>query len=102
MTLRIVKKAHYQPIRTATDQGLLVKCIVLRSYAGLLRWQTQTDTYFSKEISDRVRVIACLTNIPNIIHSDSKGDTLTSADWQNIKRTVSATDNDTMVLVWGK
>lgn len=98
---RIVKKAHYQPIRTATDQGLLVKCIVLRSYAGLLRWQTQTDTYFSKEISDRVRVIACLTNIPNIIHSDSKGDTLTSADWQNIKRTVSATDNDTMVLVWG-
>jgi len=98
---RIVKKAHYLPIRTATDLGLLVKCVVLRGYSGLLRWQTQTDTYFSKEISDRVRVIACLTNIPNIIHSDSKGDTLTSADWQNIKRAVGAHDNDTMVLVWG-
>ncbi|PKL84162.1 MAG: Glu-tRNA(Gln) amidotransferase GatDE subunit E [Ignavibacteriae bacterium HGW-Ignavibacteriae-3] len=98
---RLVKKAHYQPIRTAIDQGLGVKCIVLRGYLGLLHWQTQTDTYFSKEISDRVRVIACLTNIPNIIHSDSKGDTLTSADWQNIKRTVNAADDDTMVLVWG-
>ena len=98
---RIVKKAHYQPIRTATEQGMVVKCVVLRKYAGLLRWQTQTDTYFSKEISDRVRVIACLTNIPNIIHSDSKGDTLTSADWQNIKRAVGANDDDTMVLVWG-
>jgi len=98
---RIVRKAHYQPIRTATDQGLIVKCITLRGYAGVLHWQTQTDTYFSKEISDRVRVIACLTNIPNLIHSDSKGDTLTSADWQNIKRSVGATDNDTMVLVWG-
>ena len=98
---RIVKKAHYQPIRTATEQGMIVKCVVLRKFDGLLRWQTQTDTYFSKEISDRVRVIACLTNIPNIIHSDSKGDTLTSADWQNIKRAVGATDEDTMVLVWG-
>ncbi len=98
---RIVKKAHYLPIRTATDQGLLVKCVVLRGYNGLLHWQTQTDTYFSREISDRVRVIACLTNIPNIIHSDSKGDTITSADWQNIKRAVGANDNDTMVLVWG-
>ncbi len=98
---RIVKKAHYQPIRAAIEQGMIVKCVVLRKYTGLLHWQTQTDTYFSKEISDRVRVIACLTNIPNIIHSDSKGDTLTSADWQNIKRTVGATDNDTMVLVWG-
>jgi glutamyl-tRNA(Gln) amidotransferase subunit E len=98
---RIVKKAHYLPIRTATDQGLLVKCVALRGYSGLLNWQTQTDTYFSKEISDRVRVIACLTNIPNIIHSDSKGDTLTSADWQNIKRAVGASESDTMVLVWG-
>src|SRR3989339_1334843 len=98
---RIVKKAHYLPIRTATDQGLLVKCVVLRGFTGLLHWQTQTDTYFSREISDRVRVIACLTNIPNIIHSDSKGDTITSADWQNIKRAVGATDDDTMVLVWG-
>ena len=98
---RIIKKAHYLPIRTATDQGSFVKCVMLRGYAGLLRWQTQTDTYFSKEISDRVRVIACLTNIPNIIHSDSKGDTLTSADWQNIKRAVGASDDDTMVLVWG-
>ncbi|MFA7228563.1 MAG: Glu-tRNA(Gln) amidotransferase subunit GatE [Melioribacteraceae bacterium] len=98
---RIVKKAHYLPIRAATDQGLVVKCVVLRKYARLLHWQTQTDTYFSKEISDRVRVIACLTNIPNIIHSDSKGDTLTSADWQNIKKTVGASEDDTMVLVWG-
>jgi len=98
---RVVKKAHYQPIRTATEQGMIVKCVVLRKYTGLLHWQTQTDTYFSKEISDRVRVIACLTNIPNIIHSDSKGDTLTSADWQNIKRTIGVNDDDTMVLVWG-
>ncbi len=98
---RIVKKSHYMPIRNAIDQGLQIGCVVLKGFTGLLHWQTQTDTYFSKEISDRVRVIACLTNIPNIIHSDSKGDTLTSAEWQNIKKVVGASDDDTMVLVWG-
>lgn len=98
---KIVKKSHYQPVRNAIDQGLKIKCVVLRGYAGLLNWQTQTDTYFSKEISDRVRVIACLTTIPNIIHSDSRGDNLLSAEWQNIKRSVSGTDNDTLILVWG-
>ena len=97
---RIIKKAHYQPVRSAIEQGLLVKCVVLKNFSGLLNWQTQTDTYFSKEISDRVRVFACLTNIPNIIHSDSRGENLTSADWKNIKRNVGANDDDTMVLVW--
>lgn len=98
---KIVKKAHYQPVRNAIDQGLKIKCVTLKGFGGLLSWQTQTDTYFSKEISDRVRVIACLTNIPNIIHSDSRGDNLLSAEWQNIKKNVGATDNDTLVIVWG-
>ncbi|MBS3945944.1 MAG: Glu-tRNA(Gln) amidotransferase subunit GatE [Melioribacter sp.] len=98
---RIIKKAHYQPVRNAIDQELKIKCVTLKGFAGLLNWQTQTDTYFSKEISDRVRVIACLTLIPNIIHSDSRGDNLLSAEWQNIKKNVGAGDNDTMVIVWG-
>ncbi len=98
---RIIKRAYYQPIANAVEQGFKIKCVVLKNFAGLLHWQTQTDTYFSKEISDRVRVIACLTNIPNIIHSDSKGENITSAEWRNIKHAVGATDDDTIVLVWG-
>lgn len=98
---KIIKKAHYQPVRNAIEQGLRIKCVILKGFVGLLNWQTQTDTYFSKEISDRVRVIACLTSIPNIIHSDSRGDNLTSSEWQNIKKNVGASDNDTLVLVWG-
>lgn len=98
---KIIKKAHYQPVRNAIEQGLRIKCVILKGFVGLLNWQTQTDTYFSKEISDRVRVIACLTSIPNIIHSDSRGDNLTSSEWQNIKKNVGASDNDTLVIVWG-
>lgn len=97
----ILKNPHYAPLKSAVENELQIKCVKLKGFAELLHWQTQTDTYFSKEISDRVRVIACLTAIPNIIHSDSKGDTITSSDWLRVRKFVNATDNDTIIIVWG-
>ena len=97
----VLKHPHYIPIKTALENGTVLRCVVLKGFSELLHWQTQTNTYFSKEISDRVRVIACLTTIPNMIHSDSKGDTITSAEWQKVRKASGAEDNDTMVLVWG-
>ena len=97
----VLKHPHYIPIKTALENGTVLRCVVLKGFSELLHWQTQTNTYFSKEISDRVRVIACLTTIPNMIHSDSKGDTITSAEWQKVRKAAGAKDNDTMVIVWG-
>ncbi|MGE5402167.1 MAG: Glu-tRNA(Gln) amidotransferase subunit GatE [Ignavibacteriales bacterium] len=98
---RLLKKTYFQPVQNAISQGMIVRCVVLKGFQGLLNWQTQTDTYFSREISDRVRVIACLTTIPNIIHSDIRGETLASSDWQKIKKSMGATDDDTLVITWG-
>ncbi len=97
----VLKNPHYIPIKSALENGTVLKCVVLKGFSELLHWQTQTSTYFSKEISDRVRVIACLTTIPNMIHSDSKGDTITSSEWQKVRKASGAKENDTMVLVWG-
>ncbi len=98
---RILKKTRYQPIKDAIDKGWKVKCVVLKGFKGLLRWQTQTDTYFSREISDRVRVIACLTTLPNIVHSDSMSEQISSSEWTLLRKYMNANDNDTLVLVWG-
>jgi len=98
---KILRKTRYQPIYNAIYEGKLVYCVTLRNFKNLLRWQTQTDTYFSKEISDRVRVIACLTTLPNIIHSDYQGETISSAEGKALRKAVGATDDDTIVLVWG-
>lgn len=98
---KLLKKLHYAPLKGAADSGMKLSTVVLKGFKDLLHWQTQTETYFSKEISDRIKVIACLTNIPNLIHSDSKSDTITSADWQKVKKFTNAVDNDTMVIVWG-
>ncbi len=97
----VLKNPHYLPIKNSLENGAVLKCVVLKGFSELLHWQTQTNTYFSKEISDRVRVIACLTTIPNMIHSDSKGDTITSSEWQKVKKFTSAKEEDTIVLVWG-
>lgn len=97
----VLKNPHYIPIKGALENGAFLKCVVLKGFSEVLHWQTQTNTYFSKEISDRVRVIACLTTIPNMIHSDSKGDTITSSEWQKIRKASGAKENDTMVVVWG-
>ncbi len=97
----VLKNPHYVPIKSALENDSVIKCVLLKGFSELLHWETQTDTYFSKEISDRVRVIACLTTIPNIIHSDSKGETITSSEWQKVKKFTSAGNKDTMVIVWG-
>ncbi|MCX6161825.1 MAG: Glu-tRNA(Gln) amidotransferase subunit GatE [Ignavibacteriae bacterium] len=98
---RILRKALYQPIANAISEEKSVYAVTLRRFKGLLNWKTQTETYFSKEISDRVRVIACLTTLPNIIHSDSTSETISIAEWQKVKKTVGATEEDTVVITWG-
>lgn len=98
---KLLKKVHYAPLKNAADSGMKINCVLLKGFKELLHWHTQTDTYFSKEISDRIRVIACLTSIPNLINSDSTSDTITSADWLKVKKFTNASDNDTMVIVWG-
>lgn len=98
---RLLRKTRYQPLQNALQQGLTVNSVLLRNFRGLLRWQTQTDTYFSREISDRVRVVACLTTLPNIIHSDGAAETLASSEWHAVKKSLGATEEDTVVIVWG-
>jgi len=98
---RILQKTSYQPIRDALAEGAVAAAVVLRGFRELLNWQTQTNTRFSREISDRVRVVACLTKLPNIVHSDSLSETLSSARWEAVRKAAGATADDTVVVVWG-
>lgn len=98
----LVIGTHYYPLSRAIHEGLEVKAVVLRGYRGILAWRTQPETTFAKEISDRVRVIACLDRLPNIAHSDTEAETLSSTEWTRIKKATKARDEDTIVVVWGE
>jgi glutamyl-tRNA(Gln) amidotransferase subunit E len=98
---RVLHNTSYHPIREALDAGQVATAVVLRGFRDLLAWPTQTNTRFSREISDRVRVVACLTKLPNIVHSDSSAETLSSPKWEAVLKAVKATADDTVVVVWG-
>ncbi len=98
---RSVSKTHYLPIRGVMERGHRAKCVVLRGFAGLLNHAMQEHTTFAKEFSDRVRVIACLMTMPNIVHSDTASELLMVRDWKELRRRTRAADGDALVLVWG-
>ncbi|MBP7746268.1 MAG: Glu-tRNA(Gln) amidotransferase subunit GatE [Phycisphaerae bacterium] len=97
----LVAKTNYEPLRQAVHAGHVVRCVVLRGFADLLNEQTQEHTNFAKEFSDRVRVVACLTSLPNIIHSDMASETLAGREWKNLRRKLRAEHGDALVVVWG-
>ena len=93
--------SSWAPIAWALKHGEKVFCVNLKGYRGILSTPTQTGKVFSKEIADRVRVIACLTRIPNILTSENTEETISSFDWNKIRRTVEANSHDALILVWG-
>lgn len=97
----ILKDTSYLPIKNFVSDGFSVTCVKLPFFKGILSYPTQPATNFAKEISDRVRVIACLDRIPNIIHSDTDDVTISSANWMKIKKLSQFEDNDALVIAWG-
>jgi glutamyl-tRNA(Gln) amidotransferase subunit E len=98
---RLLAKTHYYPLRKALRGGAEIRCVRLAGFAGILNEKTQTDTVFAKEISDRVRVIACLTTLPNIAHSDAASETLSADDWRLLRQHSRARAEDALVVAWG-
>ena len=98
---KLVAATQYYPVRQALDNGQTVRCVVLERFAGILSEKTQTDTTFAKEVSDRVRVVACLTTLPNIAHSDAASETVSAEVWKTIRHRAKASPDDAIVLVWG-
>ena len=97
----LANKTTWEPIAAAVRRGEQVRCVNLKGYADILSHRTQTGNTFSKEISDRVRVIACLTRLPNILTSEGTEVTIDSFIWNKIRKKIQATSHDALVLVWG-
>ncbi len=91
------------PLLTGTtlDQSACVRCVLLGGFAGLLNEFTQEHTTFAQEFSDRVRVIACLNRLPNILHSDDPSETLGPQAWHVLRGRMNAGEDDLLILVWG-
>lgn len=79
-----------------TDRMVAVN---LPGFAGIPSHFTQPGKCFANEISDRLKVVACLER-PNMIHSES-ANWLTEADAGRLQDLLRASDGDAQLVFWG-
>jgi glutamyl-tRNA(Gln) amidotransferase subunit E len=88
-------------IAQAVAQGAVVGACALPGFQGLLEVPTQPRTSFLKEFSDRVRVIACLDELPNLALSTQNVPSLSSAEWERVSKACNVAADVPVIVIWG-
>lgn len=90
----------FSPVKKAFDKGMKVFAIKLPACHSVLSHFTQPGKIFADEISDRLKVIACIEK-PNMTHSEELEPVLTGKQWKKIYDFTDACEEDAMILLWG-
>jgi glutamyl-tRNA(Gln) amidotransferase subunit E len=90
----------FKPVRQALDNGLKVFAINLPHCQGILSHFTQPGHVFADEISDRLKVIACIEK-PNMAHSEELNPVITSKEFEKTAVFLQAAENDSQIILWG-
>ena len=98
---RSVRRTTFPPLTNAISQGARARAVVLPGFDEALSFITQPGRPFAAEVSDRVRVIACLDQMPNLIYRHMPEPSLDPSIWSRIARVVKAEEQDGLVLTWG-
>jgi len=97
----LMRNTKWDPLVQSLKKGDRIFCVNLRGFHKIMSYPTQPNKVFSNEISDRVRVIACLTQLPNILTSETTAETIENQTWGKIQKNMGAGPNDALILVWG-
>lgn len=94
-----VRRLDHPVFSQAVAEGGRARAVVLRRCAGLIAFPLGPTRTFASEVSDRVRVVACLDRLPNIVHTDdpSAGE----AWWREVRERAGAGMEDAVVVVAG-
>ncbi len=87
-------------IQHAVRNHYQIAAVNLPGFAGLLSHFTQPGKMFADELSDRLKVIACIEK-PNMIHSEQWKENLQASTWDWIRESLSSQPEDVQVLLWG-
>ena len=88
-------------LRALIDKGEVIHAVNLKGWRELVRYETQPALTFADELAGRVRVIACLDEMPNIFVLDGRGEGLAVEAEEHLRKAVGAGEADALVLVWG-
>jgi len=90
----------FAPLQDAKEANMTVMAVKLPGFKGALSHFTQPDKMFANEISDRLKVIACLEK-PNMVHSESIVPEVEVENWQKVANLLSTGKNDAVLIFWG-
>ncbi len=93
-------KFSYAPLKEAKKQHHHIVAVNLPGFAGLLSHFTQPGKMFADEISDRLKVIACLEK-PNMTHSEAFDPVISNTNWSKIRKLLKADEQDAQLVFWG-
>ncbi len=82
------------------QKGMKVLAIALPGFKGILSHFTQPGLSFNDEISDRLKVIACIEK-PNMVSSESLKNALSVKDTETLSTLLGSTNGDAILLIWG-
>jgi len=90
----------FKPVRQALDNGLRIIAINLPHCQGILSHFTQPGHNFADEISERLKVIACIER-PNMTHSEDMNPVISSKEFEKICAFLQSTVDDAQIILWG-
>ncbi|NTW31532.1 MAG: Glu-tRNA(Gln) amidotransferase subunit GatE [Bacteroidetes bacterium] len=93
-------KVKYPALKAAKANNYKVVAVNLPDFMGILSHFTQPGKVFANEFTDRLKVIACLER-PNMTHSEEFVPIIAEADFEKIKKTLKASENDAQIIFWG-
>jgi glutamyl-tRNA(Gln) amidotransferase subunit E len=79
-----------------------IKAVLIPGFKDIFSHPTHGDQTFADEVGGRLRVIACLDRMPNLLTSDDepmRG--VEEADLKAVIERMDAKEKDSVVLVWG-
>lgn len=85
--------------KTINGKKQKIVAVNLPHFGELLSFFTQPGKVFADEISDRIKVIACLEK-PNLTHSEDIQSILNSDELEKIKELLNAEEGDAQIIFW--
>jgi len=89
----------YIPVDNKTKKNYRMVVINLPKFKGILSFFTQPGRVFADEISDRLKVIACVEK-PNMYHSEELKPLLSEKNRDKLRDYAKSTDQDAWILIW--
>ena len=90
----------FKPVRQALDNGFRIIAINLPHCQGILSHFTQPGHIFADEISERLKVIACIER-PNMTHSEDMNPVISSKEFEKICAFLQSAEDDAQIILWG-